>query len=136
MQRLRQRRGRQRPSSLLRWGWLLVLVLSGRAHAQNTDTLVLENSRKFTVIDQIADPAERNALLKIYRARTPRARAEAGDAFLQKYPQSWLLPEIYELAAKAYIDLGELDRALPDGRASLRILPESPCCWCHLPMRR
>ncbi len=103
-----------------------MLVLSGRAHAQNTDTLVLENSRKFTVIDQIADPAERNALLKIYRARTPRARAEAGDAFLQKYPQSWLLPEIYELAAKAYIDLGELDRALPDGRASLRILPESP----------
>ena len=49
-----------------------------------------------------------------------------GEAFLGKYPQSWLLPEVYEIAAKAYIDLGELDQALQNGRASLQILPDSP----------
>ena len=107
-------------------GFVLVIIFAGSAHAQNTDTLILEYGRKFTVIDQITDPAERDALLKIYRARTPRAKVDMAEAFLGKYPQSWLLPEVYEIAAKAYIDLGELDRALQDGRASLQILPESP----------
>ncbi len=107
-------------------GFVLVLIFAGSAHAQNTDTLILENGRKFTVIDQITDPAERDALLKIYKARTPRAREDVAEAFLGKYPQSWLLPEVYEIAAKAYIDLGDLDRALQYGRASLQILPESP----------
>jgi len=35
------------------------------------------------------------------------------------------LPEVYEIASKAYIDLGDLDRAHADGRASLEFLPES-----------
>jgi len=103
-----------------------VFVLPASAPAQNTDTLNLENGRRFTVIDQITDPAEREALLKIYRAHTLRARADLAEIFLSKYPQSWLLPEVYEIASKAYIDLGDLDRALEDGRASLEFLPESP----------
>ncbi len=104
---------------------MLVFVFSATAHAQNTDTLILESNPKFTVIDQITDPAERAALLKIYGARTPRAKVDLGEAFLGKYPRSWLLPEVYEIVAKAYLDLGELDRALQNGRASLQILPES-----------
>jgi predicted CXXCH cytochrome family protein len=107
-------------------GFVLVVIFAGSARAQNTDTLILENGRKFTAIDQITDPAERDALLKIYKARSPRAKVDMAEAFLGKYPQSWLLPEVYEIAAKAYIDLGEFDRALQDGRASLQILPESP----------
>ena len=107
-------------------GWAVVSISAGGALAQNTDTLVLENGRTFTVIDQITDPVERDTLLKIYRARAPRARADLAEAFLKKYPQSWLLPEAYEIAAKAHIDLGELDLALQDGRASLQFLPESP----------
>jgi predicted CXXCH cytochrome family protein len=107
-------------------GWALVFMFAAGAHAQYTDSLLLENGRRFTVIDQITDPAEREALLQIYREPTPRAKAEWADAFLKKYPQSWLLPEVYEIAAKAYLDLGELDRALQDGRASLQILPEAP----------
>ncbi len=103
-----------------------MFVLPASAPAQNTDTLILENGRRFTVIDQITDPAERAALLKIYRAHTLRARADLAETFLSKYPQSWLLPEVYEIASKAYIDLGDLDRALEDGRASLEFLPESP----------
>ena len=107
-------------------GLLLVFFLADSVRAQNTDTLVLENGRRFTVIDQITDPAERDAVLKTYGARTPRARADLVEALLEKYPQSWLLPEVYEIASKAYIDLGDLDRALEDGRASLEFLPESP----------
>jgi len=107
-------------------GLASVSISVGGALAQNADTLIVENARRFTVIDQITDLVERDALLKIYRARTPRARADLAEAFLRKYPQSWLLPEVYEIAAKAYIDLGELDRALEDGRVSLQILPESP----------
>jgi len=107
-------------------GWAVVSVLPASAPAQNTDTLILENGRRFTVIDQITDPAEREAVLKIYRTHNLRARADLAETFLRKYPQSWLLPEVYEIAAKAYIDLGELDRALQYGRASLQILPETP----------
>jgi hypothetical protein len=93
-------------------GWAVVFVLPASAPAQNTDSLILENGRRFTVIDQITDPAEREALLKIYRAHTLRERADRAETFLSKYPQSWLLPEVYEIASKAYIDLGDLDRAL------------------------
>ena len=108
------------------WGFALVFdVCDEHARAEH-GYIGVENDRKFTVIDQITNPAERDALLKIYRARTPRARVEMGEAFLGKYPQSWLLPEVYEIAAKAYIDLGELDQALQNGRASLQILPDSP----------
>ena len=102
------------------------LCWASLARGQNTDSLVLENTQKFTVLDQITDPAERRALLKAYEARSPRARVDLGETFLRQYPQSWLLPEVYELTAKAYIELGDLDRAVQAGRASIQILPESP----------
>jgi predicted CXXCH cytochrome family protein len=105
---------------------VLTLVFSGILPAQNTDSLVFENSRPFTVLDQISNPSEREAVLDIYRARSPREKAEKAETFLVQYPQSWLLAEIYEIAAKAYIDLGDFDRALQYGRASLEILPENP----------
>jgi len=64
------RRGTQFIVPLL--GWAVVFVLPVSAPAQNTDTLILENGRRFTVIDQITDPAEREALLKIYRGHAAR----------------------------------------------------------------
>lgn len=114
-------------------GLAVVSISAGGELAQNTDSVILENGRRFTVIDQITDPAEREALLKIYRAHTLRARADLAESFLSKYPQSWLLPEVYKIASKAYIDLGELDWALQDGRASLQFLPESPLLLVPLP---
>lgn len=108
------------------WGFALASIFASGAYAQNIDSLLLENDRKFTVIDQITDPGERDALLEIYRTPALRARVDRAEAFLAAYPQSWLLPEVYEIAAKAYIDLGELDKALQAGRASLQILPEAP----------
>jgi hypothetical protein len=51
----------------------VVSISAGGALAQNTDTVILENGRRFSIINQITDTVERDALLKIYRARTPRA---------------------------------------------------------------
>ena len=100
----------------------LILVFPGLLPAQNTDSVILENSRQFTVLDQISDRTERAAVLEIYRAHSPRDKADKAETFLGRYPRSWLLAQVYEIAAKAYIDLGEFDRALQYGRASLAIL--------------
>ena len=106
--------------------FVLALVLPDTLPAQNTDSLVLENTRPFTVLDQISNPSEREAVLDVYRAGSSREKANKAETFLVQYPQSWLLAEIYEIAAKAFIDLGDFDRALQYGRASLEILPENP----------
>ena len=105
---------------------LAMFALPGILPGQNIDTLILENSRRFTVLDQISNPAERDALLHIFRARTPGEKVQRSEAFLAQFPQSWLLAEVFEIAAKAYIDLGEYEQALQYGRASLQILPENP----------
>ena len=120
-----RRRTRRSPHNALAT-LVLTLVFKGILPAQNTDTLILENSRTFTVLDQISNRSEREAVLDIYRAASPRQKAEKAEIFLVQYPRSWLLVEIYEIAAKAYIDLGDFDRALRYGRASLEILPENP----------
>jgi tetratricopeptide (TPR) repeat protein len=103
----------------------LVFAFPFTLSAQDSDALILENSRPYTIVDEISDRAERAAFLEIYRARTPRDKAQKAEVFLARFPQSWLLAEVYEIAAKAYIDLGDFDRAVQDGRASLQILPES-----------
>ena len=107
-------------------GLALAFGFPGMLAAQNTDTLILENSKRFTVLDQISDRSERDAVLEIYRAHSAEEKAQRAEAFLAKYPRSWMLAEVYEIAAKAYIDLEEFGRALHYGRASLEILPENP----------
>ena len=110
----------------------VMFALAGTLTAQNTDSLILENSRPFTVIDQISNPVERNALQEIYRTHNARERANRSEAFLAQFPQSWLLAEVYEIAAKADIELGEFEQALQYGGASLRILPENPLLLVQL----
>jgi tetratricopeptide (TPR) repeat protein len=46
--------------------------------------------------------------------------------FLADYPASWLLAQVYEIAAKACIDLNDGECALRMGEQSLRLLPENP----------
>ena len=102
---------------------------SGLNWAQEFDTVLTEKNRKpFTVLDQIPDPIERKAVQALYGARDPEPRAQRAEAFLAAYPQSWFLPQAYEIAAKAYIDLNDYPRALDRGKASLRFLPKIPPC--------
>jgi len=105
-----------------------VLLTSGwQGYAQDFDAVISNQSRKpFTIVDQIKDPLERQVFLTLFSPMNPRDKAEVAEAFLAAYPQSWLLAQAYEIAAKAYIDLEKYDLALQMGRNSLALLPENP----------
>jgi hypothetical protein len=92
-------------------GSAMIVVLRG----QEIDTVMFrerEPAKRFTIIDQIADPRERHAFLKLYGARDPRKRRKLAEEFAAKYPQSWLLAQVYEIGAKACIDVDDYAQAL------------------------
>ena len=94
---------------------------------QDADTIILkDDERKFTILSQIEDRAEAGAFLAILKAADAARRFELANNFLNAYPQSWLLAQASDLAARSAIDLGQYDRALGAGRLSLRIVPENP----------
>lgn len=98
-----------------------------QAWAQEFDTVISSQNRKaFTIADQIEDPAERRALTALFEQQAALEKARLADQFLSAYPHSWFLPQVYEIAAKAFIDLGDFKRALDYGRQSLKLLPENP----------
>ena len=108
---------------------ILLFLLLGFLHlnqAQEFDSVILEEDRKpFTIVDQIPDPVQLQSFLNLLEPKNPGERAELVEAFLGAYPQSAFLAQVYEIAAKSYIDLGDYARALILGRASLKILPEN-----------
>ena len=104
-----------------------MLFASLCALAQDIDNVVSPAGRKpFTFLDQIEDPQERAEYLRLYRERGPAARRRLAEAFLERRPQSWLLAQVYEIAAKASIDLDDFPAALRFGKESLLLLPENP----------
>ena len=64
--------------------------------------------------------------MSVLGAKEPAQRHELARSFLAKYPQSWLLAQVYDVSARSAIDLEKYDEALADGRFSLRLLPENP----------
>jgi tetratricopeptide (TPR) repeat protein len=107
--------------------FLLMFTFAWRVLGQDADTIVLKNDdQKFTILSQIEDPAEAAAFLAIVQAAEPGRRYELANGFLNKYPQSWLLAQAYDAAARSAIDLERYDDALAAGRFSLRLLPENP----------
>jgi tetratricopeptide (TPR) repeat protein len=82
--------------------------------------------RPLRIIDEISDPGERRAFAALHQKQGAQERLTAAQQFLQDYPQSWFLWQVYEIAAKASIDLGDNKAAIQFGRQSLRILPENP----------
>ena len=78
-----------------------------------------------SILDQIGDRAERRAFLKLYKEHNAATRRSLAAKFLANYPASWLLAEVYEIAAKACIDLNDYGCALEMGERSLRLLPEN-----------
>ena len=104
-------------------------VLAAFSRGQQLDTVLVRESaakKPFTIIDQIADSKERHAFLKLYGERDPQKRRKLAEAFLAAYPQSWLLAQVYDLAAKACIDLDDYAQAQRFGAQSLRLFPENP----------
>lgn len=105
----------------------LMLCYAGLIVAQDADTIVLKNDdRKFTLLSQIEDPAEAAAFLTLTQTADPAQRFDLIAKFLKTYPVSWLLPQVYDMAARSAIDLSRYPEALEAGRFSLRLLPENP----------
>ncbi len=105
----------------------VLLCAAIHAGAQNLDTAIFSAApQEFTILDQIDQPKERRAFMDLYKMNAPAARLKAAQMFLSVYPDSWLLAEVYEIAAKASIDLGELPAAISYAKESLRWFPENP----------
>ena len=104
---------------------LVVFLWDG--FAQEFDTVISSRNRKaYTILDQVEDPAERRDLMALLEQREAKERANLAERFLGTFSRSWLLAQVYEIAAKAFIDLGDFDRAVHYGRESLKLLPENP----------
>lgn len=108
---------------------VLAVGLAGLLLGQAIDTVLFRESAgtsRLTIIDQVSDPRERRAFLKLYGAREPRKRRTLAEEFVAAYPQSWLLAQAYEIGAKASIDLDDFAAALQLGAQALRLFPENP----------
>ena len=106
---------------------LLLVALTRVAPAQESDTAGFKDSgQTFTVLSEISDPVEKTAFLNAYSASGPESRHALAAAFIEKYPRSWLLVQVYDIAARASIDLSNYSQALEEGRFSLRLRPENP----------
>jgi len=80
--------------------------------AQDIDVAVLPGqSRALTILDEIRNGHERAAFLKLFKERQPPKRRGLAESFLDRWPQSWLLATVYEIASKACIDLGDYEAA-------------------------
>jgi len=108
---------------------VLAPLLALPSRSQDLDTALLRERsvrEQSTIIDQVSDPKERRAFLRLYEAHDPQKRKSMAKAFLADYPQSWLLSQAYEIASKACMDLQDYDEAIQFGTQSLRLLPENP----------
>ncbi len=106
-------------------GHFTVAVLVTKA--QEADTVILQNHQQnSTITSNLEDPQERRAFMDVYDAHEPAQRHTLAIKFIETYPQSWMLAQTYDLAARSSIDLGDYRRALDEARFSLRLLPENP----------
>jgi len=92
---------------------------------QDIDTLITgQTPSRTTVFDEVKDPHERRALLAIYKQQNPGARIKLAQSFLQSYPRSSFLAEVYQVIAKAQIETGDYRSTLENAAKSLRLYPE------------
>ncbi|HKW98568.1 MAG TPA: cytochrome c3 family protein [Bryobacteraceae bacterium] len=111
----------------MRFTPLWITVLAAILAAQDIDVAVMpRESRPLTILDQIRDRRERAAFVKLYREKQPGKRRVLAEDFLNRWPKSWLLATVYEIASKASIDLNDYPAAILYGNQSLRLLPENP----------
>lgn len=104
--------------------FLLALAPAG---GQEIDTVIFgAPARQSSVVDEVSVPGERQAFVKLYHARQPEERKLLAEKFLSRFPASVLLAEVYEMAAKAEIDLNQYPAAFQHARESLRLMPERP----------
>src|ERR1700733_14422804 len=105
----------------------MLLSVGAPLAAQDIDTVVTTPNRNpSTVADQIADPAEKAAFLRLYNHRDPAEMLQAAKLFLQDFPQSAFLAQAYEVAADSSFDQHQYAAGLEYAKKSLTYLPENP----------
>lgn len=105
----------------------MLLSVGASAAAQDIDTVVTATNRNpSTVADQIADPAEKAAFLRLYQHRDPGDMLQAAKSFLEDFPQSAFLAQAYEVAADSSFDQHDYPTGLDFAKKSLTYLPENP----------
>lgn len=105
----------------------MLLNMAAPVAAQDIDTVVTTTNRNpSTVADQIGDPAERAAFLRLYQHRDAAEMLRAAKLFLQDFPQSAFLAQAYEVAADSSFDQHEYAAGLDFAKQSLTFLPENP----------
>ena len=105
---------------------LLLWSVTGLA-AQDLDSLPsLQNRGPVNLADQIADPSERSAFLRLFERASSRDMRARAEAFVAQFPQSAFLAQAYEVAARSCFDLGDYDKGLAHSRRSLVLLQENP----------
>lgn len=106
---------------------LMLLMTVAVGAAQEFDAIVTDHTQNSrTIADEITSHAERRAFLALFKKHEPAERARLANEFLAKYPGSWELAQVYGIAARAYINLGNYARALSYARQSLELYPEDP----------
>ena len=122
-----RRRFRRFALCALKAGAAVLSATCWEIQGQEFDTVISSQNRKaYTVADQIEDPQERRALTALFAPSVAAEKARLAEAFLTSFPRSWFLPQALEIAAKAFIDLGDYPQALRYGGESLDLLPENP----------
>lgn len=71
------------------------------------------------------NPGEKEAAAALGSAGRPAERQRRAEAFLRRYPESWLLADAYEAAAKAALQRGDLRAGVRWSRRSLELAPEN-----------
>jgi hypothetical protein len=108
-------------------GASVLSLIFWQVQGQEFDTVISSQNRKvYTLADQIEDPQERRALTALFAPSVAAEKARLAEEFLTSFPRSWFLPQAFEIAAKAFIDLGDYPQALRYGNQSLDLLPENP----------
>ena len=111
---------------LLFWAGVLAFAVSGCAQDIDTEVIGHAPASRSTILDQIADPAERQAFTDLYKERDPRRKRDLAIHFANRFPASWLLGQAYEIGAKASMESDDAKTALDYGERSLRLWPENP----------
>jgi predicted CXXCH cytochrome family protein len=102
-------------------------LLAALASAQEFNVAIGLGGRPtpVTIFDQIEDASERRAFRELWDA-APRAQMDLAVRFVDQYPRSIVLREAYELAARAFVEQGNLAQGLTWANRALRLMPENP----------
>jgi len=71
----------------------------------------------------VANPAEDAAYQAFVKAANGAEKIQAGEAFLQKYPQGRYCPAVYSTLMTQYLMSGQVDRTIDAGKKAIELNP-------------